>query len=175
MKNILFFGVWLKIGFLRRGPFPKAFGTSSMSGWQLWGWLLWNGGLGTYAGVPPLSGWQFWVGGWFGMGDLFLTQGVLLCWDDKVWVGGGLTNLATTHHYFVLPRYEESLCFGVILMKNILFFGVWLKIGFLRRGPFFVGMTILGGWLLWNGGLGTYAGGAPLLGWQLWVGLNLAI
>ena len=45
----------------------------------------------------------------FGMGDLFLTQGALLCRDDKVWVGGGLTNLDTTHHYFVLPRYEESL------------------------------------------------------------------
>ena len=49
------------------------------------------------------------VGGWFGMGDWVLTQGSLLCWDDKVWVGGGLTNLANTHHYFVLPRYEESL------------------------------------------------------------------
>ena len=45
----------------------------------------------------------------FGMGDLFLTQGSLLRRDDKVWVGGGLTNLANTHHYFVLPRYEESL------------------------------------------------------------------
>ena len=51
---------------------------------------------------------SFW-GGWFGMGDLFLTQGALLCRDDKFWVGGGLTNLANTHHYFVLPRYEESL------------------------------------------------------------------
>ena len=30
-------------------------------------------------------------------------------------------------------------------MKNILFFGVLLEIGFLRRGPSFVGMTILGG------------------------------
>ena len=49
------------------------------------------------------------LGGCFGMGDLFLTQGSLLCRDDKVWVGGGLTNLANTHHYFVLPRYEESL------------------------------------------------------------------
>ena len=49
------------------------------------------------------------VGGWFGMGDWVLTQGSLLCRDDKVWVGGGLTNLANTHHYFVLPRYEESL------------------------------------------------------------------
>ena len=27
------------------------------------------------------------VGGWFGMGDWVLTQGFLLCWDDKVWVG----------------------------------------------------------------------------------------
>ena len=81
----------------------------------------------------------------FGMGDLFLTQGSLLCGDDKVWVGGGLTNLAITHHYFVLPRYEESLCLGVILMKNILFFGVLLEIVYLRRGGSFVGMTILGG------------------------------
>ena len=24
------------------------------------------------------------VGGWFGMGDCVLTQGFLLCWDDKV-------------------------------------------------------------------------------------------
>ena len=59
---------------------------------------------------------RFFVGmtrfGWvvvFGMGDWFLTQRSLLCRDDKFWVGGGLTNLATTHHYFVLPRYEESL------------------------------------------------------------------
>ena len=49
------------------------------------------------------------VGDWFGMGDWVLTQGSLLCWDDNFWVGGGLTNLANTHHYFVLPRYEESL------------------------------------------------------------------
>ena len=49
-------------------------------------------------------------------------------------------------------------------MKNILFFGVLLEIGFLRRGPSFVGMTILGGWLLWIEVVGTYAGVPPLWG-----------
>ena len=55
MKNILFFGVCLKIGFLRRGP--------------------------SFVGMT-----SFW-GGWFGMGDLFLTQGALLRRDDNFgWV-----------------------------------------------------------------------------------------
>ena len=79
-----------------------------------------------FCGVTGVGGW-FGMGDWvltqgsllcrddnfggdcFGMGDWFLTQRSLLCRDDKVWVGGGLTNLDTTHHYFVLPRYEESL------------------------------------------------------------------
>ena len=137
MKNILFFGVWLKFGFLRRGRsfvgmtilgvvvfgmggLVSYAGVPPLSGWQFWGWLLWNGGLGTYAEVPPSSGWQFWVGGWFGMGDWVLTQRSLLRRDDN---------------------------FGWVVALD---WGGW----YLRRGPSFVGMT----------SFGTYAGG--LLCWD---------
>ena len=43
-----------------------------------------------------------------------------------------------------------------------------MKIGFLRRGPSFVGMTRFG-WLLWIEVVGTYAEVPPLSGLQLWV------
>ena len=56
MKNILFFGVLLEIGFLRRGP--------SFVGMTIFGVVV------------------------FGMGDWVLTQGSLLCRDDKVWAVG---------------------------------------------------------------------------------------
>ena len=65
----------------------------------------------------------------FRMGDLFLTQGALLCWDDNY--GGG--------------------CFG---MWN------W----FLTQGSLLRRDDNFWGGCFWNGGLGTYAGGPPLLG-----------
>ena len=68
------------------------------------------------------------------MGDLFLTQGALLCWDDKVWV------VALEWGIGYLRRgsfFVGMTIFGVGALE-------W-GIGYLRRGPSFVGMTILGG------------------------------
>ena len=72
------------------------------------GWLFLEWGIGFLRRGPSFVGMTI-LGGCFGMRWLVLTQRSLLRRDDKVWVGGGLTNLANTHHYFVLPRYEESL------------------------------------------------------------------
>ena len=84
----------------------------------------------------------------FGMGDWVLTQRSLLRRDDKVWVGGwfGMGDWVLTQRS--LLRRDDN--FGWVV-------GLEWVICFLRRGPSFVGMTILSGWLVWNGGLGTYA------------------
>ena len=59
---------------------------------------------------------KVWVGGWFGMGDLFLTQGALLCWDDNF--GGdcfGLRWLVLTQGS--LLRRDDN--FGWVLWNEV--------------------------------------------------------
>ena len=76
------------------------------------------------------------VGGWFGMGDWVLTQGFLLCWDDNFWGGCfGMGDLFLTQR----SSFVGMTRFGWVV-------GLEWVICFLRRGPSFVGMTILGGW-----------------------------